>query len=242
MRKIILCEGKTDSILLGHYLMKTNGWSVIKRDGPKKLTNSNPSQFFSWYKKNDDFLAIWGVGGNSMFESSIKKINEINHNAVSEIERYSEIIILMDKDREEVNNLLEIHSRYFEGRFDTRPENNNWSIISSENSFGIAVNFKIGFIVIPFDQDGALETFLLQAMREETSKQIVIDQCETFIDGLDSEIFLRTERLKLKAKFSVTLAVFSPEKVFDFIETLLLAIPWENYKTIQTGFNLLDDL
>ena len=31
MNRLILCEGKTDAILLGYYLMKTDGWELERK-------------------------------------------------------------------------------------------------------------------------------------------------------------------------------------------------------------------
>ena len=36
MNRLILCEGKTDAILLGYYLMKTDGWE-LERTPPSGL-------------------------------------------------------------------------------------------------------------------------------------------------------------------------------------------------------------
>lgn len=68
MNKLILCEGKTDAILLSYYLGKTAGWK-FDRKGPKGLNfqRSNSNESLSWYKKGDDYLLICGVGGKDNF-------------------------------------------------------------------------------------------------------------------------------------------------------------------------------
>ena len=68
MNKLILCEGKTDAILLSYYLRKVAGWKFVKK-GPSGLTiqQSNDNESICWYKKDDDYLLICGVGGKDNF-------------------------------------------------------------------------------------------------------------------------------------------------------------------------------
>ena len=68
MNKLILCEGKTDAILLSYYLGKTAGWKFVKK-GPSGLAIQQPNdnESISWYNKDDDYLLICGVGGKDNF-------------------------------------------------------------------------------------------------------------------------------------------------------------------------------
>ena len=68
MNKLILCEGKTDAILLSYYLGKMEGWKFIKK-GPSGLSIQQPNdnESISWYKRQDDYLLICGVGGKDNF-------------------------------------------------------------------------------------------------------------------------------------------------------------------------------
>lgn len=53
MKSLILCEGKTDAILLSYYLQRTCGWQYRKQ--PKELQFSFDSQkgeTGNWYYKN----------------------------------------------------------------------------------------------------------------------------------------------------------------------------------------------
>ena len=74
MNKLILCEGKTDAILLSYYLGKTAGRKFAKK-APSGLAIQQPddNESISWYKKDDDYLLICGVGGKDNFGGCIKK-------------------------------------------------------------------------------------------------------------------------------------------------------------------------
>lgn len=68
MKTLILCEGKTDAILISYLLCKMSGWNPTKAD--KKMSvivseKNNESAY--WYVRDDDKLLICGVGGKDKF-------------------------------------------------------------------------------------------------------------------------------------------------------------------------------
>ena len=69
MIKVILCEGKTDAILLSYYLEKVSGWKYSKKM-PKNFTikPDNDNQSVNCYIKDSDQLLICAVGGKDGFE------------------------------------------------------------------------------------------------------------------------------------------------------------------------------
>jgi len=81
MNKLILCEGKTDAILLSYYLEKTCGWT--HRNAPKSLAikaDEYKGESAYWYRKEDTSLLICGVGGRDKFSIFFKdKILSIHY-------------------------------------------------------------------------------------------------------------------------------------------------------------------
>ena len=81
MKRIILCEGKTDAILISYFLKKF-GWIHVTRlviglpfDGTNEVLN--------WYKhqeKPGQELAIWGVGGIDQIPVKLRHIIERTRN------------------------------------------------------------------------------------------------------------------------------------------------------------------
>ena len=68
MNKLILCEGKTDAILLSYYLEKVAGWKyTTKSPSGLKFKISNENESMNWYRKDQDYLLICSVGGKSNF-------------------------------------------------------------------------------------------------------------------------------------------------------------------------------
>ena len=80
MRSIILCEGFDEILIIGYYLYKTKGW-LYQKDGSFSQLYSFPklhkrNQLIEVYKKNNDLLAIWCVGGKDSFELAFKFIKK----------------------------------------------------------------------------------------------------------------------------------------------------------------------
>ena len=68
MNSLILCEGKTDAVLLSYYLEKTCGWmhrKALKSLDIKADERKNESAY--WYSKGEENLLICGVGGKDNF-------------------------------------------------------------------------------------------------------------------------------------------------------------------------------
>lgn len=74
MSKLILCEGKTDAILLSYYLEKVCGWT--HRNALKNLSiqaDEMKGESAYWYKKDNETLLICGVGARTSLEHSFAK-------------------------------------------------------------------------------------------------------------------------------------------------------------------------
>lgn len=242
MKKIILCEGKSDAVLISYYLIKTNNWEFNSKSKLKKLNFSNENESFDWYKREDDNLAIWGVGGKDNFEVALKKIYDLNFLASSPQEIFSSIVIIADRDNLSINEKIHEFISILSD-FNIQSQGNNvWSSAAYNDSFGVTKSINIGFVIIPFTKEGALETFLLNALSEDSNRETIVTESREFVYTLNPNPFLSTPRLQLKAWLAVSLAIFSPEKVFNKIDEVLQQINWEEYITIQQGFALLNDL
>lgn len=97
---------------------------------------------------------------------------------------------------------------------------------------------------IPFDENGALETYLLNCIgNNDTYDKIIIDKSKGFIDTIDpNEKYLNQRRLKTKAKFDVYFSVRTAADQYSERQNILKSVAWENYDTIRTDFSIFKDL
>ena len=113
MIRIILCEGKTDAILLSYYLGRTKGWEYDKKPKHFKLQfPESDNRFVGHYKNGTEKLSICAVGGKDNFinfykenvEEYIKDSEELDKYCISEVVYFNGLI---QDDYKVINNCEE---------------------------------------------------------------------------------------------------------------------------------------
>jgi hypothetical protein len=166
VNRIVFCEGKTDAILLGYFLIHVCGFVVIRKGTPKelivdKVVEKNAS--FTAYERNGDYLTIWGVGGKDCFVSALGIFyNRLRKYSDSEMP-YEELIMICDRDKKTIDQeVFEGFSDVFEhSTIDF--ENRKVLKGSYKNTFGESKTLSTLGLIIPKEHDGALETALLES-------------------------------------------------------------------------------
>ena len=241
MNKLILCEGKTDAILLSYYLEKTCGWT--HRNAPKSLdikADEIKGESAYWYRKADESLLICGVGGKDNFGSFFKeKILPI----MVDTSAFSKIAVVTDRDDREEQSILASF------RASLRPiitdiTNDAWVKNNYENSFKQKVSVDFLLTVIPADNEGALETLLLEAICENEYDKAIVKHSIAYIDEIQpiAYEYIHKNRLKLKACLGVTWAIQYPEKLFSFIDAQIRAVKWEESRVLAKCFKQLKNI
>ena len=108
MKKIILCEGSTDTAFLGYYMSKVFGWKYVSVNDKDLtsvgITNRKNNESMKWYKKENDFLAICGVGGkdnfNKFFEVQLKEMITLTGD-------FDKIAVVTDRDDKSIKSIEE---------------------------------------------------------------------------------------------------------------------------------------
>lgn len=239
MIRIIMCEGKTDAVLLSYYLGRVNGWQHKKQ--PSKFpvaVNKYDNQSVSHYSIDKEELAICSVGGKNNFVNFYK--NYIKPFIWTDSQNESEYRLVFVTDRDD-RSTEEIEKELSEDGNLFKLKDREWIDNSFENSFGQKLNVKTLGIIIPKNEQGALETLLMNALSEDEYKKNLIEHSKTFIETIHPEALqiIANDRLKLKSKLGVSLAVLYPEKVFSLIDEQLKAIHWESSEHINECFQKL---
>lgn len=245
MNSILLCEGSTDYVLLQYYMREVYGWKDCQEGrGPKYLS---PSRIFS---KEGDHLVIGGTGGSTQMIPKLEKILENNRISALEEEEYRKIAIVTDHDElttesELVENLKEIFEKYSL----TMREHSNictgkWISASMKNARDWTILIKILILVIPFEETGAMETFLLDSISKKDEYDAeIIRQGNKLVDSVDpEERYLYHRRYITKAKFDVYFSIRTPAAFFTQRQDILRGIEWKEYEEIQRSFVELGEL
>lgn len=241
MNRLILCEGKTDAILLSYYLGKICGWTYTSKQ-PKDLLikEDNLNESISWYEKDGERLLICGVGGKSNFGNFFAR--EIV-NPLVKANAFEKIAIVVDRDNQSAEEIEQNLSDELD-HFFSSIKNQMWTHCEYIDSFGLAQHIEFLLVSIPINQQGALETVLLEAISEDEYDKNIVEKSKQFVSSIrpQADKYIKSDRLQLKADLSVTWAIQSPEKVFDFIDEQIRNAQWEKSKTLRTCFNELEKI
>lgn len=242
MKSIIICEGETDFTLLQYFMIKVHGWKDSGNYTFKPEIKDIVSRDFI---KDSNILTIISAGGCSNIKEVFSAVIRNNENTVFNEERFSKVAIITDNDEEgteekivsELNKLCdgagEVHNR-------------KWSKVSFSNIKDNKQSFSMELLllVIPFDENGALETFLLNSISKQDSYDAeIIKKGNDFVDIADPDSkYLSHRGLKTKAKFDVYFSIRTPAKQFRMRQDILKNVPWEDYINIRETFKELQKL
>lgn len=184
MNKLILCEGETDAILLSYYLGRVSGWQYSKK-GPSGLeiraTSHNES--VNWYWKGNDYLLICAVGGKDNFG---RFYNEKIKTPLLETNAFGRISIVTDRDNREISD-IEVSAAAALKMPHTEMKNNQWVNCNYTDSFGMKKTLEALLVVIPNEQQGALETAMLAAISENEYDRNIVEKTRIFSNQMRTE-------------------------------------------------------
>ncbi|NLW46804.1 MAG: hypothetical protein GXY86_05665 [Firmicutes bacterium] len=237
MDSIILCEGRVDTALIGQYLASISGWhySKVSKSGANFLEEDR-KQIINKYKRDDHWMYLWGVGGRKRFKSPFEKILEFN--SLNKDTSFNNIVFIVDRDEEDEATIVAEFAGYI-GNDELRK--NEWLDVTYTDKFGHEYTVRMMLIIVPFDEEGALETVMINSLAEEDDEEI-IPQCVKFIDGIKSEKYLKKRRDILKAKLSTLIAIIDPDRAVDSLVEIVEGIQWDRYRAVNQTFNKLLEL
>lgn len=239
MNKLILCEGKTDAVLLSYYLGRVKKWLPCKR-GPKAfriLADEKSGESAYWYQQGEDYLLICGVGGRDRFGTFFK---EKIQPAVIDAQIFSKIALVIDRDDRREEDITAEVCRFLAPVI-TRARSNCWLENPYQDSFGRRQGLCFLLLIIPAAQQGALETLLLEAISEDPYDREIVERSTAFVEAAApyAKRYIGHARLKLKARLGVTWAIQSPGKEFHFIDEQIRSVQWERSSILSECFSQL---
>lgn len=250
MRSALICEGSTDLVLLQYFLEKTYNWSYTNDQNTFKINSAKSNV---WLKNGDDYLCIINSGGVSRLLTQLENLLLFNLSSLDSSNIFDKIVLISDNDESDTisNFVTELTSIFLTSSISLSEnlENDKW-INGKYTAYEQIRNIDFLMLVLPFDENGAIENFLLKALKENSlandeDKVIysIVEQCQIFIDNIDvKEQYLKKRREKIKATFSTVFVILTPAEAFAQRKTLLQSAKWEEYITVQNAFEKLATL
>ncbi len=247
MTSLLICEGKTDAVLYGYYLIKKFNWSYLELGHrPKSLKSFDVSedQGVELYQKDNRYLLIIAAGGASRFNEIWEKFKPLISDA-DERTVLNKVAIIRDRDNYDDSALISIFNDVLDISI---IELNSWCIREFANDFGDMVKLEILPLVVPQDKYGALEDAIMDALSISNSYELIIEQSKNFVNEtknkvnkLDNEIL--SEQIMIpKAVLSSFISIVSPERLFDKVNRILLDYKWEDNEILNLMLKELESL
>lgn len=234
---VILCEGKTDSVVISH-VMSSVGFEYTNKKNKLAKFKLLKNQSVDYFENNNDILAIWNVAGYNNIKSSVEEIIKLNKvNKVVDI-----LSIVVDRDFDNIFEIEDEISAYFEGN--TKLENKIWKEYQFTDGFGEIRQLKILLTIVPDKDFGTMETILLNALSDEGEDQKnLVNDVEKFIVELEEKenIYLNKKRNVIKAKLGCTVNIMDPERTFSDIIPVFKNIAWNEKSVVQEHFKELKE-
>jgi hypothetical protein len=259
MKRIIICEGKTDAILLSYFLIKKYGWQYEKKEDTRLKSDigfqiDKDNEELNWYvhtgKPNQE-LAIWGVGGIDNIPKRLGDVIDRTRRAGNRIERrptekrFEKVILFFDRDIQTDDGCLNLVNGWLKENqvnFD-EIEFEQWMEFDITLFNGEQNIIKVMAIVLPRDAQGNLETFLAESLgNQEDHDRHLVDEACSFIDKIPNEPYLTKKRLRSKACLGSILSVISPDWVFSELDRRLKLVEWEKLESVSSVYSLLGEL
>lgn len=256
MKSIILCEGSDDLWFIGYYLHKSGNWMERKRGWKNyQIAPLDDRQEIIYMEHQYDSAAIWCVGGKDNFQPVISIIFDkfISNFPQDPIDS---LVILRDRDFDTDSDCMDSIADWVTKTklFDDKIRINLGTQLQLENKVETVLNFDIdGYdiclhlhpIVIPFDEEGAIETVLMRSIQEQSQEgAVIVQEANQYIDRLrcSSEVgkqYLNHQRLILKARYSAVIAATNPDHSTKLFQGMVRACPWEKTDHVQKHFDLV---
>ena len=251
MKRIILCEGKTDAILISYFLIKRFGWEYM-RETVIKLPIEKDNEVLNWYRhpaKPDQELAIWGVGGITQLPVKLGHVMARTLGQQIPVDRFGRIVLFFDRNsrsKEQCGDLLNKWIAESGIEVSGNLQLGEWgdAKITIENKTPEEdYQLRILSIVLPPDSEGNLEVFLMKSLKEQSchDRQLV-DEADKFINGLPDEPYLSKKRLRPKACLGSILSVISPDRVFSELDKRFKQVQWEDIRSAANAYEKLSEL
>ena len=251
MQRIILCEGKTDAILASYMLGKLHRWTFnnsLTQSRKAHLPVEHDNETLNWYSRGQENLVIWGVGGYTELGAKIKKIGERTQAEADPNLRFSRIVVIMDHNsRTDQACASDAEAWFVKAGFvlDRPLQLSKWlhAKVTLDRKPPADHRVRILVLAVPPDSPGALETFLLQALRGSSEEdRHIVDQAEAFIGRIPDKPYLLKRRLRSKASLGSVLSVMSPDWVFSRLDERIQRVKWEELVQVHRFWQLLDEL
>jgi hypothetical protein len=236
MKTFILCEGRTDSHLIGFYLESVKNFKYT--NDPELIETEENQNIINLKQGKNNQITILSTGGKANLKNKLTEIIKRNYYERDKNKLIQNVIIVIDRDSDSDDDLIKYIGNGIESI-------NEWNTITIENQLFDQIELNIFVLSIPEEEPGALEKFVIDSLKSSNNEndKIIIKELDALIEKLKDIEYLKksinsdistNQRYREKAKLGCYLSIYSPDWALDKITEKIKQIDWKNLKDINS--------
>ena len=231
MTELILVEGVSDVQLISYYLQNVYGWKH-ERENILGIEPLDEHEHIESLSKNGNQVVLCGVGGNGKFAHFVEQ-HRINYIVVEK--EISSLVVVTDRDeasdakiKNQINAALDQIS----------VESDCWKENAILDSFGQAKSIYTYLLIIPANENGALERVIINALNDMPEETALIQEVEQFIDALKVGLVPDLNQINNanKATVGTFFSVRYPKKALRSFGVFISKIDWSKSASLNQLF------
>ncbi|MCQ2535245.1 MAG: hypothetical protein MJ172_11875 [Clostridia bacterium] len=231
MTEIILVEGVTDTQLISYYLQNVYGWRHEKSNN-LGMVPLDEHDHIETLAKDQKQLVLCGVGGKGRFAYFVEQ-----HRIDSIIVEHdiSSLMIVTDRDDDSINRVVHRTKGLLEGISIKAGE---WTKNIINDSFGQQKYMDSYLLIVPAEKAGALETVIIEALKDIPEQTVLVQEVIQFIETLKSGIVpeLAQANKADKATVGTFFSIREPKNAMRSFGTFVSKIDWSRSETLNKLF------
>ena len=229
--ELMLVEGVSDVQLISYYLQNVYGWKHEKNN-TLGIVQIDEHDHIESLSKEGNQLVLCGVGGNGKFNHFVEEhcINSmlIERDIVS-------VMVVTDHDEDSVPCIIRnINASIKDVSFNSGKWNNN----KITDSFGLPKNIRTYLLIVPTDKKGALETIIIDALKDIPNEKKLIGEVIEFIESLKLKLVPDLQQINKanKATVGTFFSIKDPKQALRSFAVFVSKIDWSQSESLRNLF------
>lgn len=231
MTELLLVEGVSDVQLISYYLQNVYGWKHERRN-KLGIVPLDQHEHIECLCKNENQIILCGVGGNGKFAHFVEQ-HRINSMIIER--EISSLMIVTDRDEESNGKIARVINHSLEN---ISVRVGQWMDNKVTDSFGQLKNIYTYLLIIPANEEGALERVIINALDDIPEETELIQEVIQFIDSLKRELVpeLTQTNKANKATVGTFFSIRDPKNAMRSFGIFISKINWSKSKSLRELF------
>ena len=231
MTELVLVEGVSDVLLISYYLQNVYGWKH-ENSNVLGITENDTYEHIECLAKEDSQLILCGVGGNGKFTSFVEK-HRVNTMLIEK--DIASLMIVTDRDEDTDGKIAR---RIKKALAVLTIRVGQWISNNITDSFGQSKSINTYLLVVPADENGALERVIINTLKDIPEEADLIKEVTTFIDSLKAETVpeLSQTNKSDKATVGTFFSIKNPQNAMRSFVTFISKIDWSSSESLRQLF------